>query len=109
MRALLEDAVRKFNEKAQADPKLAAELEGVERKVLIDCRDGPKYSFLLKDKQIGPLSEAPVDAPDVTIVSDTETLTALLKKEMGPMKAYATQKLKIKASLDDVLRLRKFF
>ena len=35
--------------------------------------------------------------------------TALLNKEMGPMKAYATGKLKIKASLEDVLRLRKLF
>ena len=109
MRDLLEDAIRKFNERAQKDEKLSRDLEGIERKVFVDCKDGPKFNFLLKDKQIGPLAEGPVDAPDVTILSDSATLTALLKKEMGPMKAYATQKLKIKASLDDVLRLRKFF
>jgi len=109
MRDLLEAAVQKFNAKAQSDAKLQADLEGVERKVLIQCKDGPQYSFVLKDRQIGPLNEGAIDAPDVTIISDTATLTALLKKEMGPMKAYATQKLKIKASIDDVLRLRKLF
>lgn len=109
MKDLLEEAVRKFNAKAQTDEKLQRELDGVERKVLIDCRDGPKYNFLLKDRQIGAVGDGAVDGPDITILSDTATLTALLKREMGPMKAYATQKLKIKASLDDVLRLRKFF
>lgn len=109
MRDLLEQAVQKFNERAQRDEKLQRELEGIERKVLVELRDGPKFHFLLKDKQIGPVGDGPVDAPDVTILSDSATLTAVLKKEMGPMKAYATQKLKVKASLDDVLRLRKFF
>lgn len=109
MRDLIEGAISKFNERARTDSKLQAELEGIERKVLVDCKDGPKFNFVLKDKQIGSLLEGPIDSPDVTIQSDSATLTALLKKEMGPMKAYAMQKLKLKASLDDVLRLRKFF
>jgi len=109
MRELLEQAITKFNDKARTDAKLQAELDGIERKVLVDCKDGPKFNFLLRDRQIGPLLEGPVEAPDVIILSDSVTLTALLKKEMGPMKAYAMQKLKVKASLEDVLRLRKFF
>ncbi|HEY5538220.1 MAG TPA: SCP2 sterol-binding domain-containing protein [Thermoplasmata archaeon] len=109
MKDLLTEAIAKFNAKVQTDGKLRDELEGIERKVLVDLKDGPKFSFVLKDKQIGPVSEGSIDAPDVTIQSDASTLTALLKREMGPMKAYATQKLKIKASLDDVLRLRKLF
>jgi putative sterol carrier protein len=109
VRELLDQAIQKFNERAQSDAKLEAELEGIERKVLIDCKDGPKFHFVLKDKRLGPLADGPIDAPDVTILSDSATLSALLKKEMGPMKAYATQKLKVKASLEDVLRLRKFF
>jgi len=109
MRDLLEDAIRKFNERAQKDEKLSRDLEGIERKVFVDLKDGPKFHFVLKDRQIGPLGEGRIEGADVTILSDSATLTAVLKKEMGPMKAYATQKLKVKASLDDVLRLRKFF
>ena len=109
MKDLIEAAIQKFNERAGADEKLAKELEGIERKILVDLRDGPKYSFVLKDRRIGPLAEGGIESPDVTILSDTATLTALLRREIGPMKAYATQKLKVKASLDDVLRLRKFF
>ncbi|SRR6266571_8618251 len=109
MKELIEQAVAKFNERAQNDAKLQKDLEGVVRTVLVDLKDGTKFHFVLKDRQIGSVADGPVDAPDVTILSDAATLTALLKKEMGPMKAYATQKLKIKASLEDVLRLRKFF
>ncbi|HEV8595611.1 MAG TPA: SCP2 sterol-binding domain-containing protein [Thermoplasmata archaeon] len=109
MRELIEQAVEKFNERARKDEKLGRELEGIERKVLVDLKDGPKFHFVLKDRQIGPVGEGAIEAPDVTIVSDSSTLSAVLRKEMGPMKAYATQKLKVKASLDDVLRLRKFF
>ena len=109
MRDLLEQAVAKFNTRARTDEKLQKELDGIERKVLLDLKDGTKYHFVLKDRQIGAVVDGPIEAPDVTITSDAATLAALLKKEMGPMKAYATQKLKIKASLEDVLRLRKFF
>ena len=109
MRELIEQAVAKFNARAQADEKLQRELEGVERTVLLDLKDGTKFHFQLKDRRIGPVADGPAEAPDVTILSDPATLTALLTKEMGPMKAYATGKLKIKASLEDVLRLRKFF
>lgn len=109
MKDLIESAVQRFNERAERDEKLRRELEGIERKVLVDLKDGPKYHFVLKDKQIGPVGDGAIDAPDVTILSDSATLGAVLRKEMGPMKAYATQKLKVKASLDDVLRLRKFF
>ncbi len=109
MRELLEQAIEKFNGKAQTDAKLQRELEGIERKVAIDLKDGTMFHFVLKDKRIGPLGDGPIEAPEITIVGDAATLTALLRKEMGPMKAYATGKLKIKASLEDVLRLRKFF
>ena len=109
MKELLEQAIAKFNAKAQTDEKLRKELEDVERSVLVDLKDGTRFHFTLKDQQIGPLGDGPIEGPDITILSDAATLTALLRKEMGPMKAYATQKLKIKASLEDVLRLRKFF
>lgn len=109
MKELLEGLIEKFNRKALNDPKLRRELEGVERKVVIDCTDGPKFNFILKDCQIKDFSEGSLDAPDIRIISDTVTLKGLINKEMGPMKALATRKLQIKASLDDMLRLRKLF
>jgi len=44
----------------------------------------------------------------MTIISDRETIYGLMKKEISVFKAYATGKIKIKASLMDLLRLREF-
>lgn len=108
IRELLEDAISRFNARVDEDEKLAKELEGVERSIAVKISDEGKYHFNLKDKHATPLEEGDVDA-DIEILTDKETFLALFKKEMGPMKAIATKKLKINASLQDMIRIRKFF
>lgn len=109
MKMLLMDAIRKFNEKAETDEKLKKELKGITRKIQVDVTDGEGYNFVLEDTRVSDLREGEIESPDIVITASTETFTALLTKEMGPMKAIATRKLKMKASLEDMFRLRKFF
>lgn len=109
MKELLEKTIARFNEKTKTDEKLRSELAGVERKVLLDLKDGTMYNFLLKDAHVDGVNDGAVDSPDITIIADKRTLEALYKREIGPMKAIALQKLKVKASIEDMLRLRKFF
>ena len=68
-----------------------------------------KFNFVLKDAHVGGLNDGGIEAPDIAIIADRATLEALFKREIGPMKAIALQKLKVKASIEDMLRLRKFF
>jgi putative sterol carrier protein len=109
LRTKLEEAIGKFNAKAREDPKLSGELEGIDRKVLVECSDGPRYNFRIENKQMTPLVDGEIADPDVRIKSDSASLLALLKGELKPMKAMALGKVKIKASLEDLMRLRKFF
>ena len=109
MRELLERTVAKFNEKARTDEKLRSDLSGLERRVMLDLKDGTSYNFVLKDAHVDGVNDGPIDSPDITIIADRSTLEALFKREIGPMKAIALQKLKVKASIEDLLRLRKFF
>jgi putative sterol carrier protein len=109
LKSLLEGAIGKFNAKAAEDPKLAEELEGVERKVMVDVTDGPKYNFKIENKRMTPILDGAIDAPDVTLSGDMATMLGLLKKEIKPMKAFALKKIRVKASLEDLMRLRKFF
>ena len=109
MKMLLMDAIRKFNEKAEIDEKLKKDLKGITRKIQVDVTDGEGYNFVLEDARVLNLREGEIESPDIVITASTETLTSLLTKEMGPMKAIATRKLKMKASLEDMFRLRKFF
>jgi putative sterol carrier protein len=107
---LLSEQLAKFNERLSTDPKLQKEMEGIERKIQIDVTDGVSYYTILKDKHVSDLEEGAVENPDIVISSDEATLRGLINKEINPIKAFLiTKKLKIQASLEDKLRLRKFF
>lgn len=109
MREMLEGLIRTFNAKVAADAGLRAELGDLTKTVLIELKDGAKYHFTVKDQQVAALLDGGVDHADITISTDAETLTALIRREMGPFKAYATGKIRLKGSLEDLARFRKFF
>jgi len=109
MRDLLEDVIAKFNSKVDSDPALSDEIGDMQKTVLIELKDGTKWHFTLKDRHVAGLLDGGVDKADITIITDSDTLRALLLRETGPFKAYATGKLRFKGSLDDLARFRKFF
>src|SRR2546422_280637 len=109
MREMLEDLIRKFNAKVASDPALRAELVGLRKTVLIELKDGTKYHFTLADQKVAGLLDGGVDTADITISTDADTLRGLILREIGPFKAYATGKIKLKGSLEDLARFRKFF
>jgi len=76
---------------------------------LIELKDGTKYHFILQDQKVAGLVDGGVENADITISTDADTLGALIRREMGPFKAYATGKLRLKGSLEDLARFRKFF
>ena len=109
MKELLEDLIHKFNAKVATDPALRAEIGDLTKTVLIDLKDGTKYHFTLKDQKVAGLMDGGVDNPAITILTDRETLRSLILREIGPFKAYATGRIKLKGSLEDLARFRKFF
>jgi putative sterol carrier protein len=111
---MLEDELNRligtFNQKVQTDEKLRSEIQGKVRSVLVELSDAESFNFMLKDNRLGPLGRGKVDNPDIHITTDSATMEALVKKEMGPMKALVTKKLKLtKISMEDLGTLRKFF
>ncbi|MFA5895383.1 MAG: SCP2 sterol-binding domain-containing protein [Thermoplasmata archaeon] len=109
MRDLLEGLIAKFNEKVDSDPSLHDEIGDMTKTVLIELKDGTKWHFVLKDQHVARLIDGGVPNADITIITDKETLRALILREMGPFKAYAMGKVKLKGSLEDLARFRKFF
>jgi len=102
--------IDEFNEKIKTDEKLSKEFEGEYRRAQVIITDGKTYSFELKDKQVQNFQEGEIENPDIVFTSDKATLLGIMKKEINPLKAVMiTKKLKIKASLEDMLRFRKFF
>ncbi len=109
MREMLEGLIHKFNAKAESDAAFRAELSDLSKTVMIDLKDGTKYHFVVKDAKVAALLDGGVDHADITILTDAGTLRALILREIGPFKAYATGKIRLKGSLEDLARFRKFF
>ncbi len=109
MRDLLEGLIAKFNDKVKTDLALREEIGDLTKTVLIELKDGTKYHFVLRNQQVEGLRDGGVEHPDITIVTDRDTLRGLILREIGPFKAYALGKIKLKGSLEDLTRFRKFF
>lgn len=105
---LLLQTIERFNKKVDSDPKTRKELEGVSKRVNVDL-ESEKYSFILKDCKAGDFKDGLLPEADITILSDPATVEDLINGKLKVMKAWATKKIKIKGSLEDVMRLRKLF
>jgi hypothetical protein len=109
VRELLEDAVRQFNEKSEKDPKFREELQGKTRTIQFTLEDGRVWNFKLEDSRIDGVHDGGLEAADISVLSDEETIRGIFDGSISPMRAYALKKIKFKASLQDLLTLRKLF
>jgi putative sterol carrier protein len=105
---LLRDLIEKFNEKSDNDKALRAELEGMDKKVMLDL-GSEVYNFHLHDRKAQDFKEGRLENADLTMTSDPETIQGIIEGKIKPMKAFALRKVRIKGDLNDVLRLRKLF
>lgn len=109
VRELLEQLVEKFNERSRSDEKFRKELEGLRRSIQLHFEDGRSYHFFLENTQVDQVHEGSLEEADITIRTDEETFRGILSGDIHPMRAYATKRIKFKASLQDMLTMRKFF
>jgi len=106
---MLTETINKFNEKVATDEKLRSELAGVSRSIVLRLDDGRSYHFQLSDGRASNMKVGDIDKPDISIESDEATIEALYKRDMRVMKALVLKKLRVSGSIEDLLRVRKFF
>jgi putative sterol carrier protein len=103
----LASLVDRFNRKADANPGMSEELDGLERTIQVELTDEGSYAVDLRKGRLTNLRTGAPSHADVTITTDAATFHGLVKKEIGPMKALVTRKLAIQGSLEDKLLFRK--
>jgi len=103
----LESLVDRFNRHAERNPGMAEELNGLSRTIQISLTDGGVYAVDLSKGRLRNLRSGGANGADVRITTDVGTFHALVRKEIGPMKALVTRKLSIEGSLEDKLLFRK--
>jgi len=91
--------------------KKSGELEledGFERTLAVELTDlGQAFSAKLSGGKLTDLLESDATDAQVRILIASDDLIALSKKELKPAKAFLTGKIKIKASVKDLAKLRK--
>jgi hypothetical protein len=108
VRQVLDDVVTQFNARVDCDDSLRKELTGIRKRVQVDM--GPEhYYFILENSKVEGVCDGCIDNPDITIISDEETVRKLHCRELKIMKAWALKKIRVRGSLEDIMRLRKFF
>lgn len=107
MEEMLKKIVEEFNKKAE-NKKLKNKISELDRKIVIEIIDDKTYHMHLCNGKISNFGVGEIDS-DIKIIFDSITLRKLINKEMSPIKAYATKKLKIKASITDLLKIKSLF
>ena len=108
IRPMLEDLIVRFNRRMENDEQLQNELDGMRKSVQLDL-DSEQYHFMLENRSIDCLCEGKIENPDITLISDPETLQGIIEGKIKPIKAFALRKVRIKGQIEDMLRLRKLF
>ena len=65
------------------------------------------YLMRVTNGEVESMKEESIDSPDIHVTIDSKVLIDILNKNMNPMKAYTTGKLKAKGKLTDLLKLQK--
>ena len=109
IKQILKEKVAEFNSRVKNEPKYSGVIKGKERSICISVVNGNNYISNLKDMQLEEFKESDDTSKDLVVSATSEVLIALINKEMSPVKAYMTGELKVKASLTDMLLLKKLF
>ena len=92
------DEVRAGLEKALPDP----------RTIQIDVTDlDASYWTELSDGRMGKLRQGEAPDPNIRMRASSDDLVAMVNGELGLMKSYLSGRVRIEASLSDLIALRK--
>ena len=106
---LLNDKVLEFNSKIKDEPGTAKMIEGKTRTICICVSDGNNHFSKLENLELKNFSITDDTSADLRVTASSQILEALISRTMSPVKAYMKGDLKVKASLTDMLLLKKLF
>ncbi len=101
MKELLQELVRKFNEKEDSRKEKIKELR---RSIVVKFTDDGTYNIYLENATLSDVEEGEIQA-DIVVETDTGTFRAILEKREDALTAYLSRKIRVKASLMDKLLL----
>jgi putative sterol carrier protein len=99
----LDDERRKFT-----DPKVAKDFSRWNKTMQYHFTDrGEYYLVRFVEGQPQPPAQEQHPKPDIQYEMDSSTFLAIIRKELTGLKAYQQKRVRLKASVPDILKLRK--
>lgn len=103
----VEECVKRMEEgfwrRYDANPDLRKKLEGKSRIIQLALTDGHGYYFQITQGKLAGVQHGMHPNPDATVAVSKHDLLAVFNGEIKPMQAYLTGKVRVKASLSDML------
>lgn len=91
------------------DPVVQEKMSGFTKTLQLVFPDiSETYVLAVKDGKDATLEKKSVEAPDMQITWSSDTFVGIQDKSMNPTNAYMSGKLKVKGSMDDLMKLQKF-
>jgi len=105
---IIENIRTVFNNRSAKDQIFRDSLLGFEKNIAFTLTDNDSYWFQITKGTVPSINKGIPLRSDIKLISNTESLLAILSGALDPMKAMMTGKLKISGSISDVLWLKKF-
>lgn len=102
--ALLGELAERF---AAIDPDLRRTMLPSRRTLELALSDlGVRYHTTLEQGELSPLAQGALERPDVRVTAESEDLADVAQGRLPLVQAYTSGRLRIEASMMDLLRLR---
>ena len=90
------------------EPSIQESFKGFTKKIMFDFTD-TKEQYLLSvvDGKQASVEKSSPQAADVLVTISTDTLAGIMNRKTNPVTAYMTRKIKVKGSMDDLMKLQK--
>ena len=106
---LLDEKVIEFNSRIDEEPEFSRMIKDMDRTICICVSDEKNYSTKLEAMRIEDFVQTDNTDADLVVTANSEVLIGLINREISPIKAYMSGDLKVKASLTDMLLLKRLF
>ena len=90
------------------DPKTKKSFEKFNKTMQFHFTDvGLDYYVTFEGGAVVAFEEGKFENPAVDVIMDGDTFLGILKKELNPINAYSSGKIKVKGEMTDLLKLQK--
>lgn len=97
-----------YAEKYPTNAKLQDAVRGKTRRILFDLKDHAHAAFLLEHDKLHRVDPHHLGKADIRIEANSHDLLALFNKELAPMQAFLSKRIKVHASFSDLLLAKSF-